>query len=147
MPVPVGVGEGVGVEVDVGVKLLEKESLGELEGDTPVVKEAVGDTDSVEDALIVDDGVIVDVPVGVPVLEPVGEGVGVAELVALFERDLLPVFDGDTPFVRDAVGEADTVELPLTVEVGVLAEDLVPVRVGVGEGVGVGVDAGVVLLE
>jgi hypothetical protein len=115
VPVLVGVGEGVGVGESVGVTLLEKEVLEELEGDTPVVKEAVGDKDSVEDALIVEDGVSDGVLVDVPVEEPVGVDEGVTLLVVLLERDLLPVFDGDTPFVRDAVGDADTVLLGLNV--------------------------------
>ena len=45
-------------------------------------------------------------------------------------RDTLPEFVALAPRVNDGVGEAEVVELPLSVELGVLLPVLVPLVVG-----------------
>jgi hypothetical protein len=66
---------------------------------------------------------------------PVGVPLGVLAGVVLPLNEALPVLDADAPTVTDAVGLAELVELPLSVEEGVAGG--VPVAVGVGVGVGV----------
>jgi hypothetical protein len=55
--------------------------------------------------------------------------------VPLLLSEVLPELEAETPTVSDAVGEADTVELSLTVVLAVT--DAVPVPLGVGEPEGV----------
>jgi len=100
--------------------------------------------------LPVGDPVMLLVPVGdaVRLLVPVGELLSlllpllVKLPVPLLEPELL----GLAPLVRDAVALALTVELPLSVEEGVLAALLVPELLQVPDCVGVGVEAAVLLL-
>ena len=141
VPVPVAVGDADGVHVPlcVGVPLLLHEVLAVLDADAPAVTEDVGDTETVLLLLTVElavgGGVPVDEGVGVTVGVPVLVCEGVAEL----EREALPLLEGDTPLVRDAVGEDDCVLLPLTVGLAVAA----PVPLPVGEAVLVGEEEGV----
>jgi len=132
-PVPLDGGAGVQVEegVDNCMALLEGEVLAVMLGLAPHVSEAVGEADCVELAESVEVGVAAAVPVPVPVAEGVGEGVGVDVGVALLESEVLAVMLGDTPELREAVGEADTVKLPLSVEVGVSAAVPLPLSLGV----------------
>ena len=60
---------------------------------------------------------------------PVGELLGVWLGVALLLKDTLSEVEAEAPEVREAVGLADTVELPLRVEEGVGCAVPVPVRV------------------
>ena len=76
----------------------------------------------------------------VAVDEPVGVGVGVGAGEALPLREVLPVFEGEAPAVKEAVGEALCVLLADNVEVGVTAA--VPLAVPVEDAVGVGVGVG-----
>lgn len=84
-----------------------------------------------------------------PVPVPVAEGVDVCKVVSLALgvplREVLGVTDGDAPLVREAVGEAERVELALRVKVCVGAG--VPVAEGVLEAVAEGVTGGVALLD
>ncbi len=104
--VGVPVGEGVGVAG--GVALLEREALPVLEGEAPLVSEAVGETLMVELAESVALGVkgAVPVPLGVGEGVPMGEGVGGG--VPLLDSELLPLLEGVAPIVSEAVGDADT---------------------------------------
>jgi hypothetical protein len=70
-------------------------------GETPAVREAVGDALTVELPLTVEDGVAG----GVPVPDPVGEAVAVGVL------ELLPLLLGEAPCVIEGVAESDTVVL------------------------------------
>jgi hypothetical protein len=75
------------------------------------VREAVGETESVELALRVEVGVGVGVPVPVPVDVGGVVALGVEGGVPLLDKELLPVLDGLAPEVSEAVGEHDTVVL------------------------------------
>ena len=92
-------------------------------------------------------GVLAPVLVAVPVPVPLGVCEGLCEGVALADRDTLGVTEGDWPVDSEGVGEAESVLLALTVELGVLAP--VPVPEAVGEPVDeeVGVAGGVTLLD
>ena len=114
-PVPpvrdaLGVGEGGvgGTALPVALGLLAAE--GEALGLAPSESVAVG--------------VPVPVGVGVPVAVAVGVLVGVTlgedEGVALPDRDVLPVLEGEAPDVKLAVGEADCVVLLDSVEAWLL---------------------------
>ena len=59
------------------MELLESDTLAVLDGDAPIVREAVGDTVLVELPLTVLEGVKEEVPVPLPVGVAVEEGVGV----------------------------------------------------------------------
>ena len=59
-----------------------------------------------------------------------------ALLLVLPERDALALTEGEAPLLRDAVGLADSVELELSVEEGVLEGVAVLLPVCVPEGVG-----------
>ena len=104
-------------------------TLAVLEGDAPAGSEAVGEGEIVELALRVEEGegagVLLLLPVGVPDAVAEGEGGG----VALPERDTLGVLEGLAPLVSEADWEDDTVELALSVLLGVDAgvEELEPV--------------------
>ena len=65
--------------------------------------------------------------------------------MALLERLVLGVLEGEAPSVREAVGGGDTVELAESVVLGVKDPVAVPLGVGVDVGVGVGVAGGVAL--
>jgi hypothetical protein len=149
--VPEGVGvnepEGVWLVVAAAVTLALNEVEGVNEGEAPAVSDAVGEALSVELALTVVDGVGVGVPEQVGVLDPVGEPVCVGEAVALPLWLTLAVLDCDAPRVSDAVEEALSVELEVSVGEG---EDVaVPLLllVFVPEEVEEGMEAGVMLLE
>jgi hypothetical protein len=93
----------------------------------------------------------------VAVALPVGEGVGGGDMVAVPEgvgvgdalpvplgvsvplSEVEPVVEADAPDVREGVGDALFVLLPLTVDEGVFGAVPVPVPVGVEVGVPVGV--------
>ena len=99
VPELVGVGEGV----RGGVPLAVLELLAVLLGLTPCVNEAVGDVEIV----VLPDSVVLGVLEAVPLLVPLGEGVGVPEVLSL------PVALGLDPEVREDVGEAEMVEVPV----------------------------------
>jgi len=147
--VPVLVEEVVPVLLEVGVpveeRLLVVEGLPDTLGLAPFVSEEVGEEDSVELAERVVEGVIdaVLVPELVGVSEEEGEGVCVP--VGLEDRELLPVFDAESPFEIEEVGVTVSVLLPLSVEEGVSDPVRVPLFVGVAVEVGVGVGGGVKL--
>ena len=115
---------------------LLKDALPLLEEDTPLVREAVGDIETVLLAVSVE----VRVDNGVPLLVAVGEldgvpvplCVAVAELLSEFE----PVLEAEAPDVNDAVGDADVVPLLLTVVLAVAFPVPLLVGVAVPEGVG-----------
>ena len=67
--------------------------------------------------------------------------------VSELEGELLPVLDGDAPALREAVGEADSVELPESVLEGVMSALPEPLTVGEPVCVPVGLMDGLVLLE
>jgi len=90
-----------------------------FEADAPLERDAVGD------ALAVEEGV----PVALRVPVPVALLLGVPLVVALALREVLPVLEGDAPLERDAVGDGETVVLPLRVVVAESEE--VPVGVAV----------------
>ena len=100
-----------------------------LEEDAPAEREPVGLVESVLLLL----GAVVAVKVGEAVLVTVGKEVGVAVqlcvAVAELLSELVPELEADAPAVRVAVGEADTVLLPLAVVLGV--DEGVLVGVGV----------------
>jgi hypothetical protein len=123
LPESVEVGVAVGVEGAVGVEVGVRGAL--------AVLLAVG----------VEVGVLVPVELPVPVL------VGVCGAVALLDREVLALLEGEAPAVRDAVGVAEMVVLALTVLLVVSEAVPVPVPVGEPEGVGVGVRAAVALPE
>ncbi len=131
VPVPVAVIVGVAVpELEgVPVPLIEIEPV--LDAETPAVSEDVGDVLTVLLALRVDEGVMGDVPVpelvGVLVELPVGVCVGVIVLL----REVDPVLLAEAPEVIEAVGDMETVELPLTVVDAVFDAVPVPELVGV----------------
>ena len=118
-----------------------------LEGEAPLVREAVGEALVVEliESDVEGEGASVPVPleVGVPVDVPEG----VRDAVALLERDTLPVLLADAPGLSEAVGEAVTVLLAESVVEGVGAAVPVPETVGVPVAVGLGVEGGVPLLD
>ncbi len=101
----VGVPLEVGERVMGGVEEGEKEALPEALGEDPWVREGVGEELSVLLPLKVEEGVIeaVPVPLHVEVAVAVGEGVWVP--VGLEDRELLPVFDAESPMGREAVGD------------------------------------------
>ena len=67
--------------------------------------------------------------------------------MGLLERELLAVFDAESPVEMEAVGDTERVLLPLSVEEGVMEAVPVPEGVGVAVEVGLGVERGVPLLE
>ena len=103
-----------------------------LLAEAPEVRDAVGDADTVVDALTVEVGVCAAVPVTVPVGEPVELPVGVGGGVAEALKLVLPELEADAPVERVAVGEALSVVLAEVVEEGVGAAVAVPVPVGDG---------------
>jgi len=121
-PVPVPEGVGVAVEegegVGGGVPELDCEILPVLEGEAPLVSDAVGEADTVElaERVLLGVGAAVPVPEGVGVPEVVP--VGVAGGVAVLEKDMLGVLVADAPADKEAVDEAENALLPLSVEVG-----------------------------
>jgi hypothetical protein len=129
-PLLVPVGVGVEVLVWLALSLGVVLALPVLEGEAPLVREAVGEALTVELPERVLLGVAGEVLVGEPVGEPVGVGVGLCELEGLPVWEALPVMEGETPLVREAEGEVLTVVLPDWVLLGV--SDAVPVPVGVG---------------
>ena len=157
VPVPDCVGEldGVPVPVCVGVREPLNDALPLFDAEAPDVREAVGLCDCVELPLSVEDGVCAGVPVPVCVGEldgvPVPVCVGVGEPL----YDALSLLDAEAPAVKDAVLEADTVPLALSVELGVAAAVPLPVPLLVpvleaeapSEGVGVALGEGVGLGE
>ena len=106
-----------------------------LEGLAPAGNDAVGVMLTVVLPLLVVLAVLDAVPVPVGVGEPVAVPVGVWLPVALPLSEMLPVLEALAPDVSEPVGDAEVVELALTVVLAVL--DAVPVPVGVGEPVGV----------
>jgi hypothetical protein len=124
------------------------------------VEAAEGDWEELRLKELEEEPVPLPLPVGDPVmlLVPVGDAVRllvpVGELLSLLFPDLeelsLPLLEAEllglAPFEREAVALALTVELPLSVEEGVLAALLVPELLQVPECVGVGVEAAVLLL-
>jgi hypothetical protein len=149
VPVPLEVEEPEDVPegVRVAVALLERDTLGVLLAEAPVLKEAVGLAVRVELAEIVLDGVMEPVPVPLRVGVGVGVPVGVGGGVPLLERLVLSVLLAEAPGLSVAVGEAVTVLLAESVVEGVGAAVLVPVPVGVAVAVGLGVGGGVPLLD
>ncbi len=141
----VGVPLEVGEEVMGGVEDAEKETLGEVLDETPWVSEGVGE----ELTVLLPVTVVVDVMEAVPVLLLVGLTVGKEEgvcvPVGLEDRELLPVFDAESPFEIEEEGVTVSVLLPLSVEEGVSDPVRVPLFVGVAVEVGVGVGGGVKL--
>ena len=119
----------------MGVREPLKDALPLLEEETPLVREAVGDTELVLLAVSVEVGVTAGVPLPVPV--EVLDGVPDPLCVAVAEplSELEPVLEADAPDVRDAVGDADVVLLLLTVVLAVTFP--VPLEVGVAVPVGV----------
>jgi hypothetical protein len=107
------------------------------------VRDAVGDRVGVLEPLRVVDGVgsgvAVPLPVGVLVALPVGVCVGDGEALKL----ALPDTEGETPAVRDVVGDRVGVLELLTVVDGVVGGVLVPLPVGVPVALAVGVGEGV----
>jgi hypothetical protein len=140
----VGVPLEVGEEVVGGVEDAEKETLPDLLGETPWVREGVGDAEMVELAERVVLGVTeaVPLPLCVPVL--VGEGVGVGGGVTLPVFELLAVLLGLTPLVKEEVGDEEMVVLCDTVVLGVC--EAVPLPVLLEDGVGVPVALSLPLL-
>ena len=134
VPVPDSVALPVGVPVPLwlGVPLLEREVDGVLLADAPSESEGVGEDDTVEEALWVEEGVAAAVPVpldvslpvaaAVPVPLPValllGVDVGVRELVALPLKEALPVPEAEAPGERGGVALPDCVLLALRVAEG-----------------------------
>ncbi len=100
---------------------------------------------AVEEALTL----LVAVGVGVGVPDPVELPVVVPEdvndAVALLDREVLPLVDGEAPVEIEAVGVAEGVVLVLSVLEEVTEAVPVPVLVSVPVGVGVGVGAAVTL--
>lgn len=141
----VGVPLEVGEEVMGGVEDAENETLGDVLDETPWVREGVGE----ELTVLLPVTVVVDVMEAVPVLLLVGLTVGKEEgvfvPVGLEDRELLPVFDAESPFEIEEVGVTVSVLLPLSVEEGVSDPVRVPLFVGVAVEVGVGVGGGVKL--
>ena len=124
--------DGVGEEL--------KDTLAVFEGLAPCEREAVGEKDTVELADSVVDGVNEAVPVPEPVGDDVDVGVGVDIEVTLPLNEILAVFEGLAPCVREAVGEKEIVELADSVVDGV--NDGVPVpelREDVAQAVDIGV--------
>jgi hypothetical protein len=72
-----------------------------------------------EQGVCVGEPVCVPLPVPLGVGEPVAVSVGVWLPLPLLLSEVLPELEAETPMVSDAVGEADTVELALTVELAV----------------------------
>ena len=122
----------------MAVVLLVKEVLGVLEAVAPL--DRLGEGVLLVQALALALGV--GVTGGVAVAEPVGVGVGVPlgvpDALLLPESERLGVAEPLAPGLRDAVGEALTVELPLRVDEAV--PEAVPVPDAVGVPVGVWLD-------
>ena len=93
----------------------------------PFERDGEGSEVGVGEALRVEEGVAVPVRVGDTVGVPDRDCDGVADPLGVAVAEM----EGDSPAERDDVGEADSVELPLFVELGV------SLPVGVGEGVSV----------
>ena len=135
MPDPVEVTELVGVDVRVIVDEPVPVSEPVFDELAPTVTEAVGVRDTVRERLVVELGVIEDVPV--PDSVEVKELVGVDDRVIVVELvpESEPVLDELAPAVTDAVGEEDADRERLGVELGVIDDvavfELVGVLVGV----------------
>jgi len=160
--------EGVTVAVPLrvadieGVTVLDPVPLPLVLGLAPLlrVEAADGDWEALRLRELEEEPVPLPLPVGEPVLllVPVGDAVRllvpVGELLSLLLPLLVtlpvPLLEavllGLAPLVRDAVALALTVELPLSVEEGVLAALLVPELLQVPVCEGVGVEAAVLLL-
>jgi hypothetical protein len=133
VPVPVSDGVCVPVPVWLDVPLPFSDTEPVMLAEAPEVRDAVGDADTVVDALTVEVGVGAAVPVTVPVGEPVELPVGDGDGEAAALKLVLPVLLPDDPVEREALGDALTVLLAEVVEEGV--EDDVAVPVPEGEGV------------
>ena len=107
--------------------LLDQEAEPVLEALAPAVKDPVGLADRVLLALRVVEPVLLPLLVGVWELLPVGVPLGLwlGELLLLSEMELLLL--ALAPADSEAVGEADSVELPLRVVEPVLLPDPLPV--------------------
>ena len=126
-PLTVPLLEGVPLGDWLGLTLLDQEVEPVVEALAPAVKEAVGLADRVLLALSVVEPVLLLLPVGVCVALPVGVPLGLwlGETLLLSEMELLLL--ALAPADSEAVGEADTVELPLRVVEPVLLPDPLPV--------------------
>jgi hypothetical protein len=135
VPDPVEVSELVGVDVRVIVVELVPVSEPVFDELAPTVTEAVGVRDTDRERLVVELGVIDDVPV--PDSVEVTELVGVDDRVIVVEPvpESEPVLDELAPAVTEAVGEEDADRERLAVELGVIDDvavfELVGVLVGV----------------
>ena len=118
-----GVPEPVGMAAAVTLPL--REALPLLKGEAPKLNEAEGDALTVVLAERVKHGVGTGVPV--PDTVPVAVPVGVFGAVTLPLNEALAVTEGEAPTVKELLGVADIVVLPLSVL------DAVPADVGVGE--------------
>ena len=118
---------GVAEAVGLAVRLPLKDADPLLEADAPAEREGVGAALTVPLPLAVDDGVGAGVPEPVPEADGVGVPVPMRLAVALPPSEFVPVLEGDTPAVNEAVGEALAVVLPLSVEEGVADAAPVPV--------------------
>ena len=138
---------GVPLPLSLPVALADNEAVEVAEGLAPRERLGVGEPVCVELALRVEVGVGggVGVALGVGVPEEVALRVGGG--VPLLDSELLPVWDGEAPLVREGVGEALTVELAESVEEGVEAAVPVPLVEGVPVEVPEGVWDAVALLE
>ena len=143
---PGGVPDVVADGVEGGVTVLERDTLGEVEGLAPAVSDAVALLDTVLLPLRVLLAVPLGDVVGDGVLLPVGLADGVAAALMLPDKEMLAVFEGLAPAVSDAVGEALSVELAEMDEEGVGSAVPLLLPVGVPEEVAEGVEAGVALL-
>jgi hypothetical protein len=103
------------------VTLLLQEVLPLLLALAPEVREEVGLADWVLLELRVVEPVLLLVPVAVELLVPVAVPEGLPEGVALLLSEVLPLVLALAPVVREEVGLADSVLLPLTVLLSVLA--------------------------
>ena len=151
-----GVCEGLGVPVCVGeletvpdplcedVREPLNDALPLFEEDAPAVREAVGDMESVLLAVSVEVGVERGELLLVAVGELDGVPVPLCDAVAEPLIEIEPVFDEEAPKVMEAVGDAESAPLPLTVVLDVafpvpLLEDVaVPEEVADGVTVLVG---------
>ena len=131
VPDPVEVSELVGVDVRVIVVELVPVSEPVFDELAPTVTEAVGVRDTDRERLVVELGVIDDVPV--PDSVEVTELVGVDDRVIVVEPvpESEPVLDELAPVVTDAVGEGDRDRERLDVELGVVDDVAVFELVGV----------------
>ena len=137
VPVPLAVGLCVpdGVGVAGGVALLDRLVEPVLEALAPLESDAVALVEVVLLALTVLVGVLLLVLVPDVVAVALGVCDAVCEAVTLAVSDTLPEFDALAPLLNDGVGEAEVVELQLSVELDVMLP--VPEEVLVGVPVGV----------